>query len=51
MNLLTVSFLHAKTMAGLMQWFLQWIESPIGCCPFITADAPFASLAIEDAPG
>ena len=51
MNLLMVSFLHAKAMAGLMQWFLQWIESPIGCCPFITADAPFASLAIEDAPG
>ena len=51
MNLLTVSFLHAKAMAGLMQWFLQWIESPIGCCPFITADAPFASLAIEDTPG
>ena len=50
MNLLTVSFLHAKAMARLMQWFLLRIESAIGCCPFITADAPFASIAIADAP-
>ena len=42
--------LHAKAMARLMQWFLQWIESAIGCCLFTTADAPFASLVMADAP-
>ena len=50
MNLLTVSFLHSKAMARLMRWFLQWIELAIGCGPFITADAPFASLVMADSP-